>query len=121
MALTRAQVDTALATLWAKIQTKQAGFYAARGYYWQGRAISGSAGLTDAPTDQPGRTWLDFGLTSSDIPASLQWELTVNSYRSPAGDGYDGMARLFDGTNWWRRTAGFGPEAAARTQGWTQE
>lgn len=139
MALTRAQVDTRLATLWTKLQTRQEAFFASHGRYWQGRFISGSAGLNDAPEDcfdgvrsepdQDGKltliktphTWTYLGFDALDIPADLQFELAVSPYESPTGHGYEATVRVFDGTNWWTRSKGAGPEAVERTKAWAKE
>lgn len=121
----RTQVDTALATAWAAIQTRQAAYLARRGRYWQGLAthtLLPADGLElppdrlgTRPTDQP-ETWAEVGA----MPAIMPMSLTIDVYDGPQGQGYCATVRVTIGLRVWTRAQQFGPEAW-RAFGWRQE
>jgi hypothetical protein len=118
------RIESVLAQFAAKLQTRQATYFATRGRYWQGvrnpvvipedealRAVNTAL----KPTDQA-ESWatLNFG---ADLPAQVEFALAVSPYHGPAGHGYalTVWVKLLGRT--FRRTQNYGPETF-RTRGW---
>lgn len=119
----RDDIDADLATLWTALNTRQNQFFTAKGRYFQGLCTSAAPpadGATIAPqkripSDQV-ETWANANLT---LPASMAYSLQLDVYNGPAGKGWSATVRVIVSGRTWERCRAVGPEAAARTYGWT--
>lgn len=115
-------VENRLRNLLQTLHQKQAVYHAMNGRYWQGLlthdeipvdGAATAANMSRKPTDQE-ESWTDFGIT---LPANLEAAIQVDTYSSPAGDGYTVVVYIKLGANVWTRTANVGPERW-RSKGW---
>ena len=129
MSITAAQrsaIQTWLQAAWTKIQARQAAIYAERCRYRQfkrshtippqGGAATTPDNLDDQPTDAPDAETIGQA-AGNGWPA----QVTCNVYESPAGHGYEAVARVRGtGGEVWRICRQVGPETW-REHGWQQE
>lgn len=116
VAAVQQQVDTALATIWATIQTREAAYFANVGRYAQ-LLFTHSVPPADGATALP-----DIGTTVPYYePASAAWplairtsllpfRLAVDQYIGPNGVGYVGVVQVLINGNIWERAAQVGPD-----------
>ena len=118
---TLTKVNTALATLAAKVQTKQTAFLASKGRYWQGILtpatipVDGKDTAPDLklrPTDQQ-EDWTTLGL-----PATIPVSIEVHTHNGPQGHGYTICVHATASGKRYVRAHGVG--AHSYTLGWAE-
>lgn len=117
---TLAQIDAQIENKWGNFVTWQENYRAANGVYFQGlRSHRGAvpdsngrgnapSGLDDRPTDRP-HALRDFW-NGSGMPNSTLFEIIIDVYSGPAGDGFTVTLLTVDGGQTMRRVLQYGPE-----------
>lgn len=119
----RTQVDAALTSLWAAIQTHQTAFFAARGRFWQGlrtASVTPADGATVLPDVGSSKPSYEFqGWPAALIASALPMTIEIHQYKTPAGTcGYQAFVYVTINGVTHMRTQQVGPEAW-RAQGWS--
>jgi hypothetical protein len=118
--VTLAQIDAQIENKWATFVTWQENYRAANGVYFQGlRSHRGAVpdsngrgnaptGLDDRPTDRSHALrefWNGVGM-----PNNTPFEISIDVYSGPAGDGFTVTLLTVDGGQTMRRVLNHGPE-----------
>ena len=114
-------VNSGVALVWTRLQTAQATFLAANGYYWQGlwtctvppdlnTGTKTPDRMTVYPTDQP-ISWTSFkSNTAMTLASKLAASLCCDVYKGPLGIGYTLRARVTTGGVTYEKVLVYGPE-----------
>jgi hypothetical protein len=110
--------DAQINVLLPRLETYQADYYAANGFYYQALASNSTApdvpippdGLSNAPSDQAEN--LAYFWNDAALPSELAWSFRIDTYSGEDGDGYVLVVTTDIDGETWTRSINYGPDTS---------